>query len=185
MKKWEVLNSHYLYQTPYGNLRKDKCLVENGFVIDDYHVNEFDNWVNAVIITEQQEMVLVKQYRHGAGDFFYEIPAGKAEAGESYAEAIEREVLEETGYKSTALPIYLGEFFVNPATQNNKVISYMIPHAIKVDKQHLDPGEVIDIFTLPIENVEELIHKGELQQLFSVTAFYLAKKYNSRTESKS
>ncbi len=112
MQKWKVLNSQYLYQTPYGNLRKDKCLAENDFVIDAYHVNEFDNWVNAVVLTEQQEIVLVKQYRHGAGDFFYEIPAGKVEAGETYAEAIEREVLEETGYKSTASPIYLGEFFV-------------------------------------------------------------------------
>ncbi len=60
----------------------------------------------------------------------------------------------------------------------------MIPHALKMSKQSLDLGEVIEIVTLPIGNVEEMIRKGELQQLFSVTAFYLAKNYNLRTGSK-
>lgn len=182
MDKWKVLDREYLYQTTHGNLRKDKCEVENRFVIEAYYVNEFDNWVNAVVITEREEIVLVKQYRHGAGDFFYEVPAGRAETDETNEEAIEREVLEETGYQSAIAPIYLGELYVNPATQNNKVISYLIPHAVKVDKQNLDAGEVIDIFTIPIAKVEEMIQKGELQQLFSVTAFYLARNYNLRAE---
>lgn len=178
MQKWKVLERSYLYKTPHGNLRKDRCLIEDkNHIIDAYHVNEFENWVNAVVLTDQEEMVLIKQYRHGAEGFFYEIPAGKTEYRESYEQAIQREVLEETGYQTNTSPIYLGEFFVNPATQNNKVISYLMLHAVKVKEQDLDVGEVIDIFKIPFENVEKLVKTGELQQLFSVTAFCLAKNY--------
>lgn len=177
MEKWKVLEREYLYQTPFGNLRKDKCQVKADYIIDAYHVNEFSDWVNAVVITKQSEMVFVKQYRHGAGDVFYEIPAGAPEKGETYAEAIKREVLEETGYASETEPIRLGEFFVNPATQNNKVITFLIPNAMKVSEQNLDEGEVIEVSKTPFRKVETMVKTEQLRQLFSVTAYHLAKNY--------
>jgi len=61
MKKWEVLDSHYLYQTPYGNLRRDMCLLENGEIIEEYNINEFSNWVNGVVVTKDKEIILTKQ----------------------------------------------------------------------------------------------------------------------------
>jgi len=177
MKKWEVLDSHYLYQTPYGNLRRDTCLLENGETIEEYNVNEFSNWVNGVVVTKDKEIILTKQYRHGAEDFFYEIPAGSPESQESYSEAISREVLEETGYTTATKPILLGEFFVNPSVQNNKVISYLFINAKKTSKQLLDDTESITVYKFKLTDVKEMIKSQEINQMFSVLSLHLSFGY--------
>ncbi|OKO89841.1 hypothetical protein BRO54_3250 [Geobacillus proteiniphilus] len=55
MKKWQVIKSEYIYQTPFGNLRSDKVVLPNGHIIENYYVNEFPDWVNMVAITQNNE----------------------------------------------------------------------------------------------------------------------------------
>lgn len=175
MEKWKTLSSSYLYQTPFGNLRKDTCELPDGQIIQDYYVNEYSDWVNAIVLTKNQQIVLVKQYRHGAQSSFLEVPAGKPEKDESYEEAIIREVQEETGYVSINQPILLGEFFVNPATQTNKVISYLITEAELVTEQNLADTEVIDVQLFDFNSMKQMIRSSEINHLFTVNAYYLSK----------
>lgn len=77
MKQWKMLKSEYVHKSPYGNIRKDICELPNGIVINDYYVNEYSDWVNAVVLTKENQMVLVEQYRHAGNDNYFEIPAGK------------------------------------------------------------------------------------------------------------
>ncbi|MDX1807385.1 MAG: NUDIX hydrolase [Paenisporosarcina sp.] len=175
LEQWKTLNSSYLYQTPFGSLKKDTCELPTGQIIQDYCVAEYSDWVNAVVITKNSEIVLVKQYRHGAKSSFLEVPAGKPEGRETFEEAIVREVKEETGFSSISPPILLGEFFVNPATQTNKVISYLIIDAELVTKQDLDDTEVIDIHLVDLKRMDHMIKSGEINQLFTVSAYYLSK----------
>lgn len=177
MRKWEVLNSGYIYQSPFGNLRKDAIQMPDGTIIQDYYVNEYSDWVNAIVLTKDDQIILVEQYRHPGEDYYLEIPAGKIEEGETYAEGIVREVREETGYISAEQPILLGEFMVNPATQTNKVITFLIKDAYHAFNQELDETEVIDVKRYPFESVEKMIQEKEITQLFSVSAYYLAKSY--------
>lgn len=142
MEKWKTLDSHYLYKTPFGNLRKDKCELPNGKIINDYYVNEYSDWVNAIVITKDNNVVLVEQYRYAGGDFFLEIPAGKIEENESYEEGLLRELREETGFTSKTKPIKLGELMVNPAIQTNKVITYLVVDAYKELEQDLDDPKI-------------------------------------------
>lgn len=175
--KWKTLKSEYLYKTPFGNLRKDKCELPNGIVIDDYYVNEYSDWVNAVVITKDRKIVLVEQYRYAGNEIFLEIPAGKIEENESYEEGILREVREETGYTSETKSILLGEFMVNPATQNNKIKSYLILDAYKAFDQELDDSEDLVIKLFDFEELGTLIReKKVMTQLFSVSAYYMAKE---------
>src|SRR6185312_13276482 len=104
--------------------RKDECELPDGQIIENYYVNEYTDWVNAIVITKEKKIVLVRQYRYAAQDFFLEIPAGKTEENETFENAIVRELREETGFISEEKPILLGEFYVNPATQTNKVITF-------------------------------------------------------------
>ena len=182
MQHWKTLNSSYLYQTPFGNLRKDICELPTGQIIQDYYVAEFSDWVNAVVITKNMEIVLVKQYRHGAKSNFLEVPAGKPEGRETFEEAVVREVKEETGFISNTPPTLLGEFFVNPATQTNKVISYLITDAELITKQDLDDTEVIDVHLVDFKKMNHMIKIGEINQLFTVSAYYLSKELISIKE---
>ncbi len=173
-----MLDSEYLYKTPFGNLRKDKCELPNGLVINDYYVNEYSDWVNAIVITKENKVVLVEQYRYAGGDFFLEIPAGKIEENESYEEGLLRELREETGFTSRKTPIKLGEFMVNPATQTNKVITYLIVDAYKEFEQDLDDTEDIEVHLVDFNDMGRALKKNQLKtQLFTTYAYYMAKDF--------
>ncbi|WP_186577200.1 NUDIX hydrolase [Aquibacillus kalidii] len=178
MNKWKTVDSEYLFKTAFGNLRKDKCLLPNGNIIDDYYVNEYSVWVNAVVLTRDNKIVLVEQYRHAGEDFYLEIPAGKIEENESYVEGVLREVKEETGFTSKVKPVKLGEFMVNPATQNNKVITYLLLDAYLAFEQELDPNEEIKVRLFNFDDFGNLIKSNEIKtQLFTANGYFMAKDY--------
>ncbi len=178
MDKWKTLNSDYLYRTPFGNLRKDTCKLPDGKVIDDYYVNEYSDWVNAVVLTKENKLVLVEQYRHAGEDFFLEIPAGKTENHESDEEGILREVREETGFISKHQPVQLGDLMVNPAAQNNRIKTYLILNAYREYEQDLDETEEVNVVLLDFEEMGSLIRGCEINtQLFTAHAYFMAKVY--------
>lgn len=177
MKKWKVLESDYIYKTPWGNLRRDRCQLPNGYIIENYYVNEYTDWVNVIAITRDLEVVFITQYRHGLKDFILEVPAGAIEDKEDYFQAIARELKEETGYASDKNPILLGDLYTNPAIANNCAKTFLMLDAYKVSEQNLDITEDIEISLIPFKEVGEMIREGKLRQLFSVTAYYLAKDY--------
>jgi ADP-ribose pyrophosphatase len=174
-----TITSEYIYKTSFGHLRKDSFELQNKEETIDYYVHEYPDWVNAVVLTKDKQILLVEQYRHPGNDFFLEVPAGKVEQGESYVEGIMREVQEETGYTSLKKPIVLGEFMVNPATQTNKVITFLILDAFETSFQNLDDNENVKVKTFPFDAMEELIEDKKITQLFTVSAYFLAKNYLS------
>lgn len=178
VNKWKTLKSEYLHESPFGNIRIDTCELPNGMVINDYCVNEYSDWVNAVVITKENQIVLVEQYRHAGEDFFLEVPAGKREGNETPEEGLMREVKEETGYTSLRKPILLGEFMVNPATQNNKVKTFLLLEAFKAYDQDLDDTEEITVRLVDFETFGYEIVSNRVQtQLFSANAYFMAKSF--------
>ena len=177
MKKWETIKSEYYYETSFGNLRKDTCQLPNGIIINDYFVHEYADWVNAIVLTREKQIVLVEQYRHPGQDFYLEIPAGKIEEGETHEVGILREVREETGFISPIRPIKIGELMVNPATQTNKIVTFLILDAYKEYEQELDETEELEVKLFPFDSIEEMIREKKITQLFSVSAYYIAKDY--------
>ncbi|MCY0888162.1 MAG: NUDIX hydrolase [Alicyclobacillaceae bacterium] len=180
MKKWTVLSSQYVVENaPYIRTRRDHCRLPSGMEIDSY-IQEYTDWVNAVVLTEKDEIVLVKQYRHGIGEFLLEIPGGMMEPGEDPREAIVREVAEETGYRSLESPILLGEFYPNPATSNNRSRTYLFQRAVCTEEQHLDSTEELEVHLIPFHEFGAMIRSGEVPQIFSVTAYFLTKDFLHR-----
>ncbi|MBU9722736.1 MULTISPECIES: NUDIX hydrolase [Bacillaceae] len=178
MDKWKTLSTEYVHKSPFGNIRKDSCELPNGLVINDYYVNEYSDWVNCVVITKDNEIVLVEQYRYAGQDFFLEVPAGKREGDETHEEGVIRELREETGYTSLRKPMFLGEFMVNPATQNNKIKTYLIVEAYKAFEQDLDDTEEMKVELYDFNSFGDLIMNNKINtQLFTVTAYFMAKNY--------
>ena len=178
MDKWKTLKSEYIHKSPFGNIRKDECKLPNGIVIDDYYVNEYSDWVNAVVLTKENEIVLVEQYRYAGNEFYLEVPAGKIEENETYEEAIIREVREETGFISESNPVLLGEFMVNPVTQTNRVITFLLLDAFKQFEQDLDDTEELTINLIDFNEMDRLIKSKQINtQLFTADAYMMAKMY--------
>jgi len=177
VKKWNVLESRYIFESPYGNLRLDTCDLTDGRIIHDYNVCEYPDWVDIVAINDDMELVMVKQYRHGAKEFFLEVVAGCVEDEEPPEDAIVRELREETGYVCMSEPILLGKFHHNPARQNNRLHIFFCDSISKKHEQNLDDVEDIEVVHIPFDQIDKLIYEGKITQLSSVTAIKLAKEY--------
>ena len=97
--RWEVLKSDYLFRKEWFTVRLERVRLPNGSEIAEYWVSEYRPWVNVVAVTRTEEVVLIRQYRHGLGAVHFELPAGTTDEGEVDLEAAaRRELGEETGY---------------------------------------------------------------------------------------
>ena len=122
------------FQDRFLTHRMDRCLTERGNILDPYHVLEMRDWCHVVALTDAGELILVEEYRHAAGRVVRGLPAGTVEVGEDPAEAMPRELAEETGYAAeTWIP--LPAMWANPATQTNRVHSYLALGARSVGAQ--------------------------------------------------
>lgn len=161
--KWEILNTEYLIREPWLTARRDKVKLPTGVVVDDYYVLEYPTWVNVIAITKDGHFVFVRQYRHGLGVISTEICAGVAEKGEEPLEAAKRELLEETGYGNGTWQHWM-TVSPNPGTTNNLCHCFLATDVEKIDKQHLDKTEDIEVLLLTQDDMMELLEKNGLYQ---------------------
>jgi len=170
IKPWKVLESSYFRP----RFRIDKCELGNGNLLDAT-IFEFRSWANIVALTKTGEVILVRQYRHGACDVLLEFPGGVVEDGEDPVEGAKRELLEETGYTASEF-ILVGKLYPNPALQTNTLYCYLAMDAKKVSGQNLDAGEDIEVHLMPLDELVVLAKRGEFPHalmnsvLFSVLA---------------
>lgn len=170
---WEKLSSKYIVRENWATLRVDSCRMPDGTLIPDYYVLEYPDWVNAIALTEDNEIILVKQYRHAAGEVILELPGGCIEKGESPEEAIRRELQEETGYQFTDIE-FLSSLYANPATANNKTHCYIARGGQLVGKQQLDKGEEIEIELVSPEKLKELVLSNSFGQALHTSGIFYA-----------
>ena len=95
---WERLGGETLLETPYFNLRSDRLRLPDGSVKDPYYVLERPDAAIIFPVTEDGEVVLVRQYRPPLERLELGLPAGLVEEGEEPEAAARRELSEETGY---------------------------------------------------------------------------------------
>jgi 8-oxo-dGTP pyrophosphatase MutT (NUDIX family) len=173
MKNWKVIASEYLHKEEWLTIRKDTCELSTGKIIPAYYVNEYLDWVNVFALTEDDRVIMVKQYRHGIGLMSTELPGGVTEAKETPEEACRRELLEETGYEFKSFE-YLGKISANPATTNNYTHMFLASGGIKVADLNLDETEELEVVFYTIEEVKALIKRNEILQSLHVNCIVYA-----------
>ena len=171
MEKWTLLDSKYIIQRPWATLRVDKLQLPNGNIKDEYYVLEYPTWVNMVAFTEDNELLFVRQYRHGSGEIMVELPAGGVEEGEDPAEAARRELLEETGYSFTSIA-YVCTLYANPATSGNLTYTYVLRGGKKVQEQQLDSSEDIEVVIMGIEEAKQFLFDNKIGQALHASALF-------------
>jgi 8-oxo-dGTP pyrophosphatase MutT (NUDIX family) len=168
LKPWKVLASNYAR----AHVRIDKCETSNGLVVEPL-ILEYGTWVNVLALTEEEQVLLIQQYRHGIQDVIWELPGGMAEDGETALEAARRELLEETGFTGCEF-IQTGRAYPNPASHTNTHYSVLALNVKKVSIQDLDDTEDIDVSLLPLDRVVEMAKRGELPQSLHLTTLFFA-----------
>lgn len=169
--KWTVLKSAYIHKGPWATLRTDKCEMPDGRIVDQYYVLEYPNWVCTVALTDENKVLMVRQYRHAAGIVSLEIPGGVIDGDEAPADAIRRELLEETGYQFDDIEL-LATIYPNPSTANNQVYCYLSKGGVKVQEQNLDEHEELIVEQYTIAEVKQLLAENMIPQALHCTALF-------------
>lgn len=172
---WTVESSRYIVRDePWLSIREEACRTESGHAIDPFYVLEYPDWVNVVALTDEDEIVLVKQYRHAVGRQVLEIPSGVIDATDASPEAAaRRELLEETGFAADHWQ-RVGELSANPATHTNSTFCYLATGARRVAEPTLDAGEELESLLMPLSEVVHSARRGELLQALHVAGLFLA-----------
>ena len=175
IKPWKILESHYIHK----NVRIDQCELPNGMTIDGF-VLEYGDWATVFALTKQHEVVLVRQYRHGAQKVILELPGGAMEAcDENPLQAARRELMEETGYASDNF-VQIGCVSPNPANQTNLIYSFLALDAEKISDQALDDTEDMEVVLKPLQEVISMAKNSELFQSMQVSTVFFALAYWNR-----
>ncbi len=117
-------------------------------------------------------VVLIRQFRHAAGGFIVEVPAGKLDPGEPPETCALREVEEETGWRAERL-VSLGSILTTPGF-TDEVIWLYEAHGLAGGRRQLDPDEVIEVLEVPFEEAVAMVVGGEIRDAKSVATILLA-----------
>lgn len=159
--KWRVTASRHVHKDRWISLRADDCVTDEGAVVAPYYVLEYRDWVEVVALDADDNVLLVKQYRHGLGDISLELPAGNMDPGEiDPVEAARRELLEEAGCAGTLTKI--GESHANAASVANRTHIILARDVVRVAEPLDDPGERIESLWVPVAEAIRLALSGEL-----------------------
>lgn len=110
--EWEVLSSEPVFDHPFVQVIMEEVSLPDGKVIADWPIIDARDYVNAVVFDEEGRALILDGYKHGMRRCGWQVVGGYIEAGENPLRAIERELLEETGYKAEEWR-YLGSFVVD------------------------------------------------------------------------
>lgn len=172
--KWKTLSSSYLFKDLWFTVRKEKCITPENTIVDPYYIYEFPTWVTVVALTEDNKIIMVRQYRHAIGETIMEIPGGCVDDTDpSFEAAARRELLEETGYICDRFE-YLGKISANPSTNSNIMHMYLALNGKKVKEQELDHNEEIEVYLFPIDEVKQMLKNNEILQAMHATCLFYA-----------
>ena len=168
-KPWPLVHSAHgedllLFKVRYDHLRNPRTQR-----IFKRLVLETRSWVNVVAYTADRQLIVVRQFRFGAGEMTTEIPGGVIDEGEEHAASARRELREETGYTSNKWT-YLGCVQPNPAFHDNLCHHWLAEDCELTDELDLDDGEDIVVNTLCEEQVRARINSGDIRHALVLTA---------------
>lgn len=172
---WKKLSSKKIFESRFFDLSEDICETSSGLVVPRYFMLSFPDWVQAVALDEQGQLILVNQYRYPGQKNFLEFPGGSTsfDRQEDPLVAAQRELLEETGYQSNEWQ-YLGAHYPNPALQSNRVHSFLALNCKKVADLNLDPFEELSVELYSLNDFLQLCTQKDGQHSLMLATLFLA-----------
>lgn len=118
---------------------------------------------------DENTVVMIRNERYAVQETLWELPAGTLEINEQPLETAKRELLEETGYRATHMHA-MTQLLSTPGFCTEKMHAYVATD-LSLEKQSLDESEKISVHPLPIKEVMEMIHKGDIIDAKTIAIF--------------
>jgi len=172
-ESWRVEASRTLIADPWMHLRAERCVTPRGVVLDPYYMLDYRDWAHVAAFDSDDNLVMARQYRHGAGALSLELPGGIVDTGEDAAAAAARELLEETGYAASAL-VPLAALSPNPSNYTNHLHLFLATDVQRRSAQNLDTGEDIAVELVPWRRAREMALDGQMINAAHVGLLWIA-----------
>ncbi len=130
--------------------------------------------VCVVPITDDGEVIMVRQFRYAFGEVLLEVPAGKLEPGEDPLCAAMRELEEETGTVAKSVE-HIGELYTTVAIFDEKIQMYLAT-GLTYKNAHPDEGEFLEVEKIPLDTLVEMVMNGEIKDSKTQIALLKAEK---------
>jgi ADP-ribose pyrophosphatase len=135
-------------------------------------VVEAPDWVNVIPVTEDELVVLVRQFRFGTWSNTLEIPGGMVDTNEDPMAAARRELEEETGFRPRTLR-FLGASHPNPAISGNNLHSYLALGCVRAHSGAPESTEDIRVELIPRSQLDDLVRGGAITHSLVLAALLL------------
>ena len=170
-KPWPVIHSHRGPVYSVFTLRTDTVQAPHTGKQHEFYVIESPDWVNIIPVTEDKQVIMVRQFRHGTRSVTLEVPGGMVEPGDSPIQAAARELLEETGDQAGNL-LQLGVIDPNPAILTNRCTTFLARNLTLTGTGVCDETEDIEVVRVPLSRIPSLIKDGTITNALIVVAFW-------------
>ena len=124
--------------------------------------------VCVVPVTDEMEVIAVKQYRYPIGRVTIEIPAGKLDAGEEPLTAAKRELSEETGVECADIE-YIGGLYPSVA-YTDEIIHMYVAKNLVFGEAHTDDDEFLNVVKIPLKDFVDMVMDGKIQDSKTMAA---------------
>lgn len=171
--KWKTLKRTTIIKDEWVELEASECQLPNGKVIAPFYVNHASDFVVIIAVTKEQKLLVEQQYRHGVEMVLMEVPAGAVEPEEAPEAAASRELTEETGYQAAELE-FMFKIAPNASNSSNYAWCYLAREVTPSGHQKLDDTESLEVMTVPLQDVREMLRAGAFEQAVHVAALYRA-----------
>ncbi len=151
---------------------EDKALLENDTAVSR-EVVKHSGGVCVVAVTDDNEVLFVRQFRYPFQKVLLEIPAGKLNEGEDHYTCGLRELKEETGCTAKNYS-YLGCLYPTPA-YCSEVIHMYLATGLENGSQHLDDDEFLEVEKIPLDKAVEMVLNNEIEDAKTQLAILRAK----------
>jgi ADP-ribose pyrophosphatase len=128
--------------------------------------------VGVLAVTENDEVILVRQYRKPFESEVMEIPAGKKELNEEPLTCAVRELAEETGITAANMTL-LAEMYPSPG-YTDEIVQVYKAEGLTFGNMATDEDEFLEVFRLPLEEAYEMVKKREIKDAKTIIAIIMA-----------
>ncbi len=113
-------------------------------------------------------VLLERQYRHAAGDYLWEIPAGRIDPGENELQAAKRELIEETGYRADSWRRIL-KFYASPGFVAETMAVYMAT-GLRQGEAEPEEDEIIHHRMVPLPRAVKMVLNGTIRDAKTISS---------------
>lgn len=163
----KTLESKDIFEGRVIHVKLDKVELQDGHV-STREVVAHPGGVCVAAITEDAELLFVKQFRYPYKEVALELPAGKLEKGQTPLENGKRELLEETGAIGSGY-ISLGKLYPSPG-YCGEIIHMYFCRVARFEEQKLDDGEFLNVLKIPLNKAVEMVLNNEIPDAKTQTA---------------